>query len=416
QSEALTSIDVNTGRFVGKRDLEETVLRTNLEAVKELVYQLRFRNIGGIIIIDLIDMESAENRSKVYGALQEALKQDKARTNILKISELGLVEMTRKRTRENLVQQLCEPCPNCEGRGYVLSSESMAYKILREIRKDLPRFCGRQIAISANPRVAEVLLARTHKACAELGRELGRAIEVRGQPGLHQEQFEVTALDSGPPVSIPLQWLGFPPETGDAKAPAADLPIRIDEPSIAAALGTSEPTDTAACPPESVLAPLGLEAPREAAEDEIRSSAAARGADDEKTAEPAAELGAAEDETAERATALTTAEGALGESTSAPDATSAKAARATSSPKRTPRKTAPAAANSKGTARESRPADATSEVAAPGDGSAAEPAMAASAEAVESARAGAAPAPVVEMLDLEPETPILPLPAKVEEP
>jgi len=416
QSEALTSIDVNTGRFVGKRDLEETVLRTNLEAVKELVYQLRFRNIGGIIIIDLIDMESAENRSKVYGALQEALKQDKARTNILKISELGLVEMTRKRTRENLVQQLCEPCPNCEGRGYVLSSESMAYKILREIRKDLPRFCGRQIAISANPRVAEVLLARTHKACAELGRELGRAIEVRGQPGLHQEQFEVTALDSGPPVSIPLQWLGFPPETGDAKAPAADLPIRIDEPSIAAALGTSEPTDTAACPPESVLAPLGSEAPREAAEDEIRSSVAARGADDEKTAEPAAELGAAEDETAERATALTTAEGALGESTSAPDAASAKAARATSSPKRTPRKTAPAAANSKGTARESRPADATSEVAAPGDGSAAEPAMAASADAVESARAGAAPAPVVEMLDLEPETPILPLPAKVEEP
>ena len=416
QSEALTSIDVNTGRFVGKRDLEETVLRTNLEAVKELVYQLRFRNIGGIIIIDLIDMESAENRSKVYGALQEALKQDKARTNILKISELGLVEMTRKRTRENLVQQLCEPCPNCEGRGYVLSSESMAYKILREIRKDLPRFCGRQIAISANPRVAEVLLARTHKACAELGRELGRAIEVRGQPGLHQEQFEVTALDSGPPVSIPLQWLGFPPETGDAKAPAADLPIRIDEPSIAAALGTSEPTDTAACPPESVLAPLGSEAPREAAEDEIRSSVAARGADDEKTAEPAAELGAAEDETAERATALTTAEGALGESTSAPGAASAKAARATSSSKRAPRKTAPAAATSKGTARESRPADATSEVAAPGDGSAAEPAMAASAEAVESARAGAAPAPVVEMLDLEPETPILPLPAKVEEP
>ncbi|MBW2694548.1 MAG: ribonuclease E/G, partial [Deltaproteobacteria bacterium] len=103
QSEALTAIDVNTGRFVGKRDLEDTVLRTNLEAVKEVVHQLRFRNIGGIIIIDLIDMESAENRNKVYGALQEALKQDKARTNILKISELGLVEMTRKRTRENLV-------------------------------------------------------------------------------------------------------------------------------------------------------------------------------------------------------------------------------------------------------------------------------------------------------------------------
>ena len=121
KSEALTAIDVNTGRFVGKRDLEETVLKTNLEAVAEVVHQLRFRNLGGLIIIDLIDMESAANRDKVYRALQDALRADKARTNILKISELGLVEMTRKRTRENLVQTLCEPCAYCEGRSYVLS-------------------------------------------------------------------------------------------------------------------------------------------------------------------------------------------------------------------------------------------------------------------------------------------------------
>ncbi|MBW2714631.1 MAG: Rne/Rng family ribonuclease [Deltaproteobacteria bacterium] len=263
QSEALTAIDVNTGRFVGKRDLEETVLRTNLEAVKEVVHQLRFRNIGGIIIIDLIDMESAENRNKVYGALQESLKQDKARTNILKISELGLVEMTRKRTRENLVQQLCEPCSNCEGRGYVLSSESMAYKILREIRKDLPRFCGRQIALSVNPRVAEVLLAHAHKACAELGRELGREIEVRAQPGLHQEQFEVTALDSGPSVSIPLQWLGIPPEPVEEVASAAESQTGADEPSSAALADTSEPADAAA--DESKSAPSEVEALREEA-------------------------------------------------------------------------------------------------------------------------------------------------------
>ena len=128
QSEALTAIDVNTGRYVGKRDLEETVLKTNLEAVKEIVYQLRFRNIGGLIILDLIDMESAENRDKVYRALQESLRHDKAKTNILKISELGLVEMTRKRTRESLVQQLCDPCDYCEGRGYLLSGESVAYQ------------------------------------------------------------------------------------------------------------------------------------------------------------------------------------------------------------------------------------------------------------------------------------------------
>ena len=148
QSEALTAIDVNTGRYVGKHDLEETVLRTNLEAVKEVVYQLRFRNIGGLIIIDLIDMEPAENREKVYRALQEALRQDKAKTNILKISELGLVEMTRKRTRESLVQMLCEPCSYCEGKGYVLSEESVAFKVLREIRKAVPRFAGRRIEVT----------------------------------------------------------------------------------------------------------------------------------------------------------------------------------------------------------------------------------------------------------------------------
>ena len=173
QSEALTAIDVNTGRFVGKRDLEETVLKTNLEAVNEVVYQLRFRNIGGLIIIDLIDMESAENREKVYRALQEALRQDKAKTNILKISELGLVEMTRKRTRENLVQQLCSPCSYCDGRGYVLSRESVANKVLREIRKDLPRFSGRQIALSVNPQVAEVLLGPARKAPRRAGRGAG---------------------------------------------------------------------------------------------------------------------------------------------------------------------------------------------------------------------------------------------------
>ncbi|MDH3211514.1 MAG: Rne/Rng family ribonuclease [Myxococcales bacterium] len=207
QSEALTAIDVNTGRFVGKRDLEETVLKTNLEAVKEVVHLLRFRNIGGLIIIDLIDMESSENREKVYRALHDALRQDKARTNILKISELGLVEMTRKRTRENLVQQLCESCSYCQGRGYILSSESVAYKLLREIRKDLPRFCGREIAVSVNPDVAEMLLGPARPALTALSLDLGREIEVRARHGLHQEQFEVTALDSGPPVSLSISWL-----------------------------------------------------------------------------------------------------------------------------------------------------------------------------------------------------------------
>jgi ribonuclease G len=236
QSEALTAIDVNTGRFVGKRDLEETVLRTNLEAVREIVNQLRFRNIGGLIILDLIDMESAENRDKVYRALQQELRQDKAKTNILKISELGLVEMTRKRTRENLVQMLCEPCAYCEGKGYVLTPESVAHKVLREIRKDLPRFSGRLIALSVSPPVAEVLLGPARKALAGLAAELGREIEIRARPGQHQEQFEVTALDAGPPVSLALRWLGGgePPNgSGEAGLDEAAEPEQVAEEAVA---------------------------------------------------------------------------------------------------------------------------------------------------------------------------------------
>jgi len=260
QSEALTAIDVNTGRYVGKRDLEETVLKTNLEAVKEVVHQLRFRNIGGLIIIDLIDMESAENREKVYRALQEALRQDKAKTNILKISELGLVEMTRKRTRENLVQQLCEPCGYCEGRGYVLSRESVAYKVLREVRNDLPRFCGRRIALSVHPRVAELLLGAEREELAELESQLGRAIEVRAVPGLHQEQFEVLALDQGPPVELRLAWLGQGAANAGAEAPAPEEPpIEADDEKLA----EEAPSLCFAATRESLAAPEAVDAATE---------------------------------------------------------------------------------------------------------------------------------------------------------
>lgn len=207
KSEALTAIDVNTGRFVGKRDLEETVFKTNLEAVQEVVHQLRFRNLGGLIIIDLIDMESAGNREKVYRALGDALRADKSRTNILKISELGLVEMTRKRTRENLVQTLCEPCSHCEGRSYVLSRESVAFRAIREIRKHLPKLRGRKVAVSVNPHVAAELLAGSKPAMAQLSEDIGHDIEVRARPGMHQEQYELTVLEAGPPTEFELCWL-----------------------------------------------------------------------------------------------------------------------------------------------------------------------------------------------------------------
>jgi hypothetical protein len=233
---------------VGKRDLEETVLKTNLEAVQEVVHQLRFRNLGGLIIIDLIDMESAENRDKVYRALQEALRSDKARTNILKISELGLVEMTRKRTRENLVQQLCEPCSFCEGRGYVLSAETVAYKLLREIRKDLPRFGGLQIAVSVSPRVGEMLQGPARRALSALSEQLGREIEVRTRPGLHQEQFEVEALDQGGSVPVSVPWL----ETREERA-AAETARRIAAAAAAAAQAEAEAASRAEPEPESAV-------------------------------------------------------------------------------------------------------------------------------------------------------------------
>src|SRR5512139_589829 len=142
RTEALTAVDVNTGRFVGKRNQEETILKTNLEAVQEVVRQLRLRNAGGLIIIDFIDMEKEANRKKVYEALKEALKKDKARTNILKISELGLVEMTRQRTRESLENQLLRSCPHCEGRGRIKSAPTVAYDVLRAIKRQSPSFDG----------------------------------------------------------------------------------------------------------------------------------------------------------------------------------------------------------------------------------------------------------------------------------
>jgi ribonuclease G len=168
QTEALTAIDVNTGRFVGKHNLEDTILKTNLEAVREVAYQLRLRNIGGLIIIDFIDMEKEAHREKVHMALEEALKGDRAKTNILKISELGLVEMTRKRVRENLTRTLCEPCPYCEGKGYVKSRPTMVYEIFRELRREILNRAERQVTLLVHPAVAALICDEERQAVDEL--------------------------------------------------------------------------------------------------------------------------------------------------------------------------------------------------------------------------------------------------------
>ncbi len=191
QTEALTAIDVNTGRFVGKHNLEDTILKTNLEAVKEIAFQLRLRNIGGLIIIDFIDMERELHREKVHSALEETLKNDKAKTNILKISELGLVEMTRKRVRESIGRTLCEGCPYCEGKGYVKSRTTMVYEIFRELRREIRDMPGYRLTLLVHPDIAALLYDEERHGIEELESRFEKQIAITTRPNFHQEQFEI---------------------------------------------------------------------------------------------------------------------------------------------------------------------------------------------------------------------------------
>jgi ribonuclease G len=191
QAEALTAIDVNTGRYVGRRSLEETILKTNLEAVREIVYQLRLRNLGGIIIIDFIDMEKEANREKVYLALEEALEVDKAKTHILKISEFGLVEMTRKRIRESLGRTLCEPCFYCDGKGYLKSKTTICYEIFREIVREAPNIRGNAIAVNVHPEIYDMLVDEEANSVLQLERKYNKKIQLRALNYFHMEQYEV---------------------------------------------------------------------------------------------------------------------------------------------------------------------------------------------------------------------------------
>ena len=191
QTEALTAIDVNTGRFVGKHNLEDTILKTNLEAVKEVAFQLRLRNIGGLIIIDFIDMEREAHRDKVHSALEEVLRNDKSKTNILKISELGLAEMTRKRVRESIGRTLCEPCPYCDGKGYVKSRTSMVYEIFRELRRDIGNMPGYRVTLLVHPDIAALLYDEERAGIEELERQFEKQIAITARNNFHQEQFEI---------------------------------------------------------------------------------------------------------------------------------------------------------------------------------------------------------------------------------
>lgn len=195
-TEALTAIDVNTGRYVGKRNLEETILKTNLEAVKEIAYQLRLRNLGGIIIIDFIDMEKEGNREKVFNALKEALRRDKSKTNILRMSELGLIEMTRKRTRESIGRVLCESCFYCEGEGHLKSRQTVCYDILRELERDRRELFGKNIMVTVHPEVASRFYDEERTALERVEERLQARIMVKGEPDLHIESYEIAPLET----------------------------------------------------------------------------------------------------------------------------------------------------------------------------------------------------------------------------
>jgi ribonuclease G len=191
QAEALTAIDVNSGRYVGKKNLEETITKINVEAAKEIVYQLRLRNIGGIIIIDFIDMDKPQNRDKVFKALQDALGRDKAKTNVLKISELGLVEMTRKRVRESITRMSAEPCSYCDGKGHVKSKLTVSYEIFREIRREAPHFQESMLVVNCHPEVARILQGSERDELRYLMDRFNKTIQVKAQQNYHQEQFDV---------------------------------------------------------------------------------------------------------------------------------------------------------------------------------------------------------------------------------
>lgn len=193
QAEALVAIDVNTGRYVGKKNLEDTILKTNLEAVQEIAYQLRLRNCGGIIILDLIDMEKEENKQRVYRALEEALKKDRARPTIQKISDLGLVEMTRKRTRDTIIRTLCESCTHCEGKGFIKSKQTVAYEALRELERSGIERDVSKILVQAHPDVIDILAIDERETLDQLERRYRKQIYLQAVTDYHAEQFEVVS-------------------------------------------------------------------------------------------------------------------------------------------------------------------------------------------------------------------------------
>lgn len=194
QTEAMTTIDINTGGFVGHRNLEETIFKTNLEAARAISRQLRLRNLGGIIIIDFIDMEDPEHQRQVHRMLEKMLERDHAKTKITGVSELGLVEMTRKRTTESLGQVLCEPCPICDGRGFLKTAETVCYEVFREILRVNRAYDAESYLVMASQSVVDRLLDEESDNVADLETFISKTIRFQVEPFYSQEQYDVVLL------------------------------------------------------------------------------------------------------------------------------------------------------------------------------------------------------------------------------
>ncbi len=194
QTEAMTTIDVNTGAFVGNRNLEETIFKTNLEAAQAIARQLRLRNLGGIVILDFIDMVEEEHKRQVMRALEKALEKDHARTQVCEVSTLGLVEMTRKRTRESLEHVLCTTCPTCEGRGTVKSAETVCYEIFREILREARQFDAKELLVLASQEVVDLLVDEESGSLAELEDFIAIPIKFQVEAMFTQEQYDVVIM------------------------------------------------------------------------------------------------------------------------------------------------------------------------------------------------------------------------------
>src|SRR5882724_852682 len=279
EMEALTAIDVNTGRFVGKSSLEDTITKTNLEACREVAEQLRIRSIGGMIVVDFIDMDRPHNRDKVTRAFNDYLRKDRAKAAVTRISELGLIEMTRKRTRESLLHNLTEPCTACEGKGYTKSRRTISYELFRELRRQGDMVEGDTVLIEVHPDVAQVLASTDRPFLEDIEKRLQKRIVVKARGSFHVEDFEIRSPNDKTPIEKS-EVAGGRDEKGEKE------PKRRRRKKRRRGLGSPAEVEAASVvDPEQLAGEAAHEASNEASHEASQSGPIANGADTDEPGE-----------------------------------------------------------------------------------------------------------------------------------